>query len=139
MLDQRVWHVYLTTSSSIAVMAIFYPPDKSLPVETFEDLLPALDNVLKAVYDARDGDEAQHKLAIAAATDDLKMKLARARELVDGLPGGEMLRRDQDQAIEVLQKLRDQRRAHLLSFVTRETSDAVREREREPEKYEMQE
>ncbi|KAG9032758.1 hypothetical protein FRB95_001017 [Tulasnella sp. JGI-2019a] len=97
-------------------MAVFQAPQSSLPVDTFEGLLPALTNILKVVYDAGDSEESKHKLAITAATDELKEKLARAKELVENLPGGEMLLEDQDEAIAALERLRDQRRAHILTF-----------------------
>ncbi|KAG9005863.1 hypothetical protein FRB93_009261 [Tulasnella sp. JGI-2019a] len=97
-------------------MAVFQAPQSSLPVDTFEGLLPALTNILKVVYDAGDSEESKHKLAITAATDELKEKLARAKELVENLPGGEMSLEDQDEAIAALERLRDQRRAHILTF-----------------------
>jgi len=97
-------------------MALFNVPQASLPSEAFEDLLPAVIDVLKTVYDAGDSDEPKRKLAIAAATDDLKRKLARARELVENLPGGKMLVRDQDQAIKALEGYKQQRRSLLLKF-----------------------
>ncbi|KAG8864950.1 hypothetical protein FRB96_003538 [Tulasnella sp. 330] len=101
-------------------MAVFQAPQASLPVDTFEGLLPALTNILKVVYDVGDSEEAQHKLAITAATDALKEKLARAKELVESLPGGEMLLEDQDEPIAALERLRDQRRDHILNFGTKE-------------------
>ncbi|KAG9013100.1 hypothetical protein FRB94_003934 [Tulasnella sp. JGI-2019a] len=98
-------------------MAVFQAPQSSLPVDTFEGLLPALTNILKVVYDAGDSEESKHKLAITAATDELKEKLARAKELVENLPGGEMLLEDQDEAIAALERLRDQRRRVLYTHV----------------------
>lgn len=48
-------------------MTIFQPPQTSFPISAFESLQPALIKVLKAVHDAGDSDEAQHRIAIANA------------------------------------------------------------------------
>jgi hypothetical protein len=47
---------------------MFDPPQKSFPVSAFEQLVPALANVLKAVHDGSDSaDEPQHRQAVAQA------------------------------------------------------------------------
>ncbi|KIO26798.1 hypothetical protein M407DRAFT_243604 [Tulasnella calospora MUT 4182] len=99
-------------------MTIFQPPQNSLPISAFESLQPALIKVLKAVHDAGDSDEVQHRLAIATATNELKERIVEAKTLIDALPGGEMLIEHQDEVIKALEQLKAQKTEHLIKFTS---------------------
>ncbi|KAG9017620.1 hypothetical protein FRB90_000490 [Tulasnella sp. 427] len=99
-------------------MTIFQPPQNSFPIAAFQSLQPALVKVLKAVHDAGDSDEVQHRLAIANATNELKVRIAEAKALIDGLPGGEMLIEHQDEVIKALEQLKAQKTEHLIKFTS---------------------
>ncbi|KAG8937252.1 hypothetical protein FRC03_010106 [Tulasnella sp. 419] len=90
-----------------------------LPAYEFEQLIPSLIRVLKAVNDKLPADEeriAQQKYAIAGATNELKSLISRAKSLVDSLPGGDMQLEDQDEVIKALRQVRDEKQKYLELF-----------------------
>jgi len=91
-----------------------YHPHMSyaLSQSTFESLLPAIVAILKLTQPQPPGTAAQQQ-EIAKATMALRSQLANARELVDALPGGEMLLEHQHEVIAMLIGMRDARRAQL--------------------------
>ena len=102
----------------------------SLPTDAFEDLLPALVDLVAAIH-CEDEPLNVHKQSVAQAvrvyetlsshgvlsvvfvsqTNVFKQRMAAAKDIVDTLPGGEMSLSDQDEVIAMLKALRDQKRS----------------------------
>ncbi|EGO19487.1 hypothetical protein SERLADRAFT_442964 [Serpula lacrymans var. lacrymans S7.9] len=61
----------------------------------------------------------QAKQALLHATNDFKSTLNQAKELANVLPGGEMLVDEQDDVIEVLERIREHKRQQLVEFASR--------------------
>ncbi|KAG8747553.1 hypothetical protein FRC10_000689 [Ceratobasidium sp. 414] len=81
----------------------------ALSQSTFESLLPSIIAILKLTQPQSPATPAQRQ-EIAKATMALRSQLANARELVDALPGGEMLLEHQHEVIAMLTEMRDARR-----------------------------
>ncbi|EPQ61149.1 hypothetical protein GLOTRDRAFT_113585 [Gloeophyllum trabeum ATCC 11539] len=90
--------------------------DYTLPVSSFDSLLLKLVNVLELSQRPEGTATHQARQALLQATNDFKDSLARARELADGLPGGELLIQEQDELIDMLQSLKEQKRQQLAAF-----------------------
>ncbi|KAG8898517.1 hypothetical protein FRB99_007387 [Tulasnella sp. 403] len=92
-------------------MSVFQPPQTPFPTHPFESLLPTLINLLKIVHSDNPSSQPQqqHRLAIASAVEDLQSLITHATELINTLPGGEMLPRDQDAVIAALEKLKSEK------------------------------
>ncbi|KZT22089.1 hypothetical protein NEOLEDRAFT_1072219 [Neolentinus lepideus HHB14362 ss-1] len=88
----------------------------TLPVSAFESLLLKLLNVLELSQRLEGTSTHQAKQALLQATNEFKDGLARARELADGLPGGELLIQEQDELISMLEQLKEQKRQQLAAF-----------------------
>ncbi|KAF8490715.1 hypothetical protein JB92DRAFT_3008037 [Gautieria morchelliformis] len=74
---------------------------------TFSSLLPALVDVLET---SQKQDGHASKQALLHSTNEFKEILTRAKALAANLPGGDMSLSDQDEVIQMLQKLRDYKR-----------------------------
>jgi len=122
-------HSFVSTPEHCPTSSMSDP--NALPTENFEILLPRLITILELVQQSNASQIGQHRLLISQATNDLKEHLRKAKEIVDGLPGGDMLIEDQDEVIAMLEKMRDQKRAQLEYFsqlVNSNTSTPDRER-----------
>ncbi|KAG9101603.1 hypothetical protein FS749_005483 [Ceratobasidium sp. UAMH 11750] len=84
----------------------------ALSQSTFESLLPSIVGILQSTQPQGPASPAQRQ-EIAKATMALRSQLANARDLVDALPGGEMLLEHQHEVIAMLTEMRDARRAQL--------------------------
>jgi len=80
---------------------------------SFRSLLPALVDVLETSQ--KQGGLAS-KQALLTSTNEFKDTLSKAKQLATSLPGGDMSISDQDEVIEMLEKLRDYKRAQLAQF-----------------------
>jgi len=81
--------------------------------EAFSSLLPALAEVLDT---SQRQDEPVSKQALLNTTNEFKDTLARARHVATTLPGGDMSLADQDEIIQMLEKLREYKKAQLQYF-----------------------
>ncbi|CAE6454145.1 unnamed protein product [Rhizoctonia solani] len=77
---------------------------------TFESLLPTAVQIIQSTQPQSSAQTHQQQQEIAKATMALRTQLATARDQVDALPGGEMLLKDQQEVIQMLQEMRSQRR-----------------------------
>ncbi|KIM81750.1 hypothetical protein PILCRDRAFT_821099 [Piloderma croceum F 1598] len=89
-----------------------------LPTALFEGLLLKLVTVLELTRRPEGMATPQAKQALLQATNDFKNTLNKAKELVNLLPGGEMLVEEQDEIIDMLEKLRDHKQQQLSQFST---------------------
>ncbi|CAE6439204.1 unnamed protein product [Rhizoctonia solani] len=80
---------------------------------TFESLLPSVVQIIQSTQPQSSAQTHQQQQDIAKATMALRTQLATARDQIDALPGGEMLIKDQQEVIHMLQEMRSQRRAQL--------------------------
>ncbi|KAH7343799.1 hypothetical protein B0J17DRAFT_764957, partial [Rhizoctonia solani] len=80
---------------------------------TFESLLPSVVQIIQSTQPQSSTQTHQQQQDIAKATMALRTQLATARDQIDALPGGEMLLKDQQEVIQMLQEMRSQRRAQL--------------------------
>ncbi|EJD04217.1 uncharacterized protein FOMMEDRAFT_106762 [Fomitiporia mediterranea MF3/22] len=88
----------------------------SFPDPVFESLLEKLAHVLEVVQNSDSTLDPQTRQAMFKATTAFKDGLVKAKELANTLPGGEMLIKDQDDVIAMLEQLRDQKRDQLSRF-----------------------
>ncbi|GLB36717.1 hypothetical protein LshimejAT787_0310040 [Lyophyllum shimeji] len=90
-----------------------------LPSSLYESLLLKLVTVLELTQRPEGITTAQSKQALLQATNDFKNSIIQAKELAVGLPGGEMSVEEQDEVIEMLEKLRDRKRERLAQFAAK--------------------
>lgn len=88
-------------------------PPYALTQATFESLLPSVVSILQSTQPHPQPTVSAHGQEIAKATMALRSQLSTARDLVDALPGGEMLLEQQQEVITMLTEMRDKRRAQL--------------------------
>ncbi|CAE6408878.1 hypothetical protein BN14_00484 [Rhizoctonia solani AG-1 IB] len=92
-------------------MSVPQPASTSaLSQATFESLLPSVVQIIQSTQPQPHAQTQQQQQEIAKATMALRTQLAAARDQVDALPGGEMLLKDQQEVIHMLQEMRSQRR-----------------------------
>ncbi|QRV72776.1 RNA polymerase II transcription mediator complex subunit 9 [Ceratobasidium sp. AG-Ba] len=80
---------------------------------TFEALLPSIVAILQTTQPQPSSNAQTQRQEIAKATLALRSQLAHARDIVDALPGGEMLLEHQHEVIAMLKEMRNARRAQL--------------------------
>ncbi|EJD55323.1 hypothetical protein AURDEDRAFT_50794 [Auricularia subglabra TFB-10046 SS5] len=85
------------------------PERGTLPTEAFEQILPAVVDVLE-LSQQEIGQNQQKKLALVQATNKLKERLTTAKEIAQSLPGGELTIDQQDVLIVLLERIRDHKR-----------------------------
>ncbi|KAF5376977.1 hypothetical protein D9615_007210 [Tricholomella constricta] len=90
-----------------------------LPTSLYESLLLKLVTILELTQNSEGIVTPQAKQALLQATNDFKNAINQAKDLAAGLPGGEMLVQDQDEVIEMLEKLRDGKREQLAQFAAK--------------------
>ncbi|KIY61375.1 hypothetical protein CYLTODRAFT_427567 [Cylindrobasidium torrendii FP15055 ss-10] len=87
----------------------------TLPTSLYASLLSKLVTVLELdPCIALSGQ--QGRQALLTATNDFKFSLARAKELAAGLPGGELMLEEQDEIIEMLEAVKNGKKAQLEEF-----------------------
>ncbi|KAJ3572320.1 hypothetical protein NP233_g3168 [Leucocoprinus birnbaumii] len=91
-------------------------PSNPLPVNLYESLLSKLVAVLQLTHQNEGTTTPAAKQAILQATNDFKSALSQAKDLVVNLPGGELQIQEQDEVIQMLETLRDRKRAQLERF-----------------------
>ncbi|KAF5356257.1 hypothetical protein D9756_004346 [Leucocoprinus leucothites] len=91
-------------------------PSNPLPVNLYESLLLKLVTVLQLTHQTEGTTTPAAKQTILQATNDFKSALAQAKDLVANLPGGELMIQEQDEVIQMLETLRDRKRAQLEQF-----------------------
>ncbi|KAH8120469.1 hypothetical protein DFH11DRAFT_1560191 [Phellopilus nigrolimitatus] len=89
---------------------------RSFPDPVFESLLEKLAHTLEITQRSDSTLDPQTRQAIYQATTAFKEGLAKAKELANTLPGGEMLIDEQKDVIAMLERLRDLKRAQLSQF-----------------------
>ncbi|PCH33229.1 hypothetical protein WOLCODRAFT_147330 [Wolfiporia cocos MD-104 SS10] len=82
----------------------------------FESLLPKLLVILELTQQSENAATPQTKQAIVQATNDFRETLRQAKEVASTLPGGELSVEEQDEVIEMLEKLKERKRQQLLEF-----------------------
>ncbi|THH05561.1 hypothetical protein EW145_g4702 [Phellinidium pouzarii] len=90
---------------------------RSYPV--FESLLKRLAHALEVTQNSDSTLNPQTRQAIFQATTSLNDGLARAKDIANTLPGGEMLIEEQNDVIAMLERLRDLKQAQLAQFSER--------------------
>ncbi|KAH7927386.1 hypothetical protein BV22DRAFT_1103716 [Leucogyrophana mollusca] len=96
-----------------------------LPSALFQSLLTKLAAVLELTQKPDGTTTPQAKQALLQATNDFKNALNRAKECANTLPGGDLLIEEQDEVIDMLERLREHKRLQLAQFATgTSTSDA---------------
>ncbi|KLO20036.1 hypothetical protein SCHPADRAFT_992156 [Schizopora paradoxa] len=89
---------------------------QSFPDPVFEGLL---DKLVKAIETAQSPESTLNqgaRQALFQATSEFKDGLAKAKQLANTLPGGELLIEEQEEVIAMLAKLRDTKREQLAYF-----------------------
>ncbi|KAL9715663.1 hypothetical protein Ac2012v2_000106 [Leucoagaricus gongylophorus] len=87
-----------------------------LPVSLYENLLLKLVAVLELTHQEEGIATPAAKQTILQATNDFRNALIRAKDLVVNLPGGELLIQEQEQLIQMLETLRNRKKAQLEHF-----------------------
>ncbi|KAI0932766.1 hypothetical protein AcW1_000210 [Taiwanofungus camphoratus] len=82
----------------------------------FETLLLKLATVLELIQQSEVALSPQIKQALVHATNDFKESLKQAKEAANNLPGGELSVGEQDEVIEMLQRLKNNKRQQLAAF-----------------------
>ncbi|KAL5534492.1 hypothetical protein ACEPAG_954 [Sanghuangporus baumii] len=88
----------------------------SFPDPVFESLLEKLARAVEVAQTSESTLNPQTRQAIFQATSAFKDSLSKAKELANTLPGGEMLIKDQDEVIAMLESVRDQKIKQLARF-----------------------
>jgi len=87
-----------------------------LPTSAFDTLLPKLIAILELTQPSEGDLTPQARQALLLATNGFKDALNHAKNLANALPGAELQIQDQDEVIEVLEHLRDNKRKQLEQF-----------------------
>ncbi|KDQ52999.1 hypothetical protein JAAARDRAFT_197786 [Jaapia argillacea MUCL 33604] len=90
-----------------------------LPVSVFNTLLLKLVNIVEITESAEGPLTHQARQALLQATNEFKDGMSKARELSNALPGGELLIQEQDEIIEMLERLRERKQQQLVDFSNR--------------------
>ncbi|KAH7919964.1 hypothetical protein BV22DRAFT_835241 [Leucogyrophana mollusca] len=91
----------------------------SLPSALFQSLLTKLAAVLELTQKTDGTVTPQAKQALLQSTNEFKNTLSQAKEYANTLPGGELLIEEQDEVINMLERLREHKRLQLVQFATR--------------------
>ncbi|KAH7908784.1 hypothetical protein BJ138DRAFT_1136935 [Hygrophoropsis aurantiaca] len=87
-----------------------------LPSSLFQNLLPKLSHVLELTQHPEGTVTPQAKQALLQATNEFKHTLNQAKDCANMLAGGELLIQEQDEVIEMLERLREHKRQQLTQF-----------------------
>ncbi|KAF8168464.1 hypothetical protein B0H34DRAFT_793064 [Crassisporium funariophilum] len=90
-----------------------------LPISVYEDLLPKLVAVLELTQQLEGITTPQAKQKLLHATNDFKNLIAQAKDFAINLPGGELVIEEQDDVINMLEMLKERKRAQLSEFAAR--------------------
>ncbi|KAL6300306.1 hypothetical protein BKA93DRAFT_541185 [Sparassis latifolia] len=90
----------------------------------FETLLLKLVTVLELTQQSETTALPQMKQNLLQSTNDFKDSLKQAKEVANNLPGGELSVQEQDEIIEMLEKLKERKRQQLEAFAGRASSMA---------------
>ncbi|TFK71734.1 hypothetical protein BDN72DRAFT_856031 [Pluteus cervinus] len=90
-----------------------------LPTALYEGLLKKLVDIIDLVHKGEGATTPQAKQALRNATNELRASFTQAKDIAINLPGGEMLVEEQDDVLEMLTKLRNQKREQLIQFMNR--------------------
>ncbi|KZT09082.1 uncharacterized protein LAESUDRAFT_648182 [Laetiporus sulphureus 93-53] len=82
----------------------------------YENLLLKLITVLELIQQSEIAPTPQTRQALVQATNEYKESLRQAKEAANALPGGELSLEEQDEVIDMLERLRDRKRQQLLEF-----------------------
>ncbi|KZT36020.1 hypothetical protein SISSUDRAFT_989780 [Sistotremastrum suecicum HHB10207 ss-3] len=82
----------------------------ALPTDAFRRLLPALIKVVTTAQENEGPLTPQAKQALLQATNEFKDYVAFAKRLASDLPGGDLTLGEQDQVIDMLERLRDKKK-----------------------------
>ncbi|TFK43103.1 hypothetical protein BDQ12DRAFT_674399 [Crucibulum laeve] len=91
----------------------------SIPVGLYESLLEKLVAVLRLTQQPDGVQTPQAKQALLMATNDFRSTLAQAKDVAVNLAGGELMIEDQDDVINMLETLKNRKRAQLAQFSAR--------------------
>ncbi|KII94423.1 hypothetical protein PLICRDRAFT_101892 [Plicaturopsis crispa FD-325 SS-3] len=97
--------------------------ENTLPTSVFGGLLLKLAAILELTQRPEGTVSPQSRQALLQATNDFKNAMAQAKELANTLPGGELLIEEQEEVIDMLERLRDRKR-FLAQFSTRTLSSS---------------
>ncbi|KAG2023881.1 hypothetical protein CC2G_001487 [Coprinopsis cinerea AmutBmut pab1-1] len=90
----------------------------------YESLILKLVTVLEITRESEGITTPQAKQKLLQATNDFKNSLAQAKEIARNIPGGEFTVEEQDEVIEMLETLRDRKRARLAHFSSKNLASA---------------
>ncbi|PPQ95397.1 hypothetical protein CVT26_008243 [Gymnopilus dilepis] len=94
------------------------------PVSLYEDLLPKLVAILKLTQQTEGISNPQAKQALLQATNNFKNAVAQAKEFAVTLPGGELRIDEQEDVIQMLETLKERKRAQLAEFAARKIASS---------------
>ncbi|KAF9530741.1 hypothetical protein CPB83DRAFT_892381 [Crepidotus variabilis] len=94
-------------------------PETVFPVTLYEELLPKLVDVLELTQKTDGIANPQSKQKLLQATNTFKNAIAQAKEFSNNLRGGELTIEEQDDVIQLLETLRERKRAQLRDFASR--------------------
>ncbi|PAV22215.1 hypothetical protein PNOK_0217200 [Pyrrhoderma noxium] len=94
----------------------------SFPDPVFESLLDKLAHTLEVAQKLDMEQNIETRQQLFQATTDFKNSLAKAKEIANTLPGGEMLVSEQNDVIAMLETLRDMKRSQLSQFSSQSLS-----------------
>ncbi|TFK28364.1 hypothetical protein FA15DRAFT_584412 [Coprinopsis marcescibilis] len=96
----------------------------TLPSALYESLLLKLATVIEITRENEGVANVQVKQRLLQATNDFRNSLSQAKELATTIPGGEFTVYEQDDVIEMLETLRERKRARLAQFLSRNITTA---------------
>ncbi|KIM45470.1 hypothetical protein M413DRAFT_430051 [Hebeloma cylindrosporum] len=96
-----------------------------LPVSLYEGILPKLVAVLQLTQDPAGVSNPQARQKLLQATNNFKNAIAQAKDFAINLPGGELLIEEQDDIIQMLETLRDRKRAQLAQFAAKKVTSTA--------------
>jgi len=99
--------------------------EQSFPDPVFESILEKLVRTIEITQRSESTLNSQARQALFQSTTEVKEGLAKAKRLANSLPGGELLIEEQNEVIDMLEKLRDLKQAQIGSFSTRALSTTM--------------
>ncbi|KZV92125.1 hypothetical protein EXIGLDRAFT_836699 [Exidia glandulosa HHB12029] len=88
----------------------------TLPTAAFDQILPAIIETLELAQQPDVVQNQERRQALVQSTNQLKEKLAKAKDIARALPGGELGIPEQDALILLLERIRDHKRHLLATF-----------------------
>ncbi|KAH9487293.1 hypothetical protein JR316_0001363 [Psilocybe cubensis] len=99
------------------------------PSSLYAELLPKLLEVLELTQQTSGISNPQARQKLLQATINFKNALAQAKDFANNLPGGELTIEEQDDVIEMLEMLKERKKAQLAAFSARKVASSAASRD----------